>query len=206
MPRSRFTRLRRALVPIVAAAGAVVAIAACGSSGVEGPPATVALADTASAAVNPVTVSPFPGTPDASPTTQISFLGGAGTTVSDVKVVGSHTGSHSGKLERYSTGTGESFIPSTAFTPGEKVTVSARVSQGGSRAAIVRTNFSIGFMVPSSQAQFPAHPGDSAAVQHYLSEPAITPSTVHITTPAQAGATPGDFFLAPYQGAGRRAR
>ena len=202
MPRSRLTRRARALVPVAAAALVALAVAACGSSGVSGPPAKIELADTASAAVNPVTVSPFPGTPDASPTTQISFLGGPGTTVSAVTVVGSHSGSHSGRLERYSTATGESFLPSTAFTPGEKVTVTARVREGTAHTSTVHTTFSIGFEVPSNQAQFPAQPGDSAAVQHYLSAPAITPSSVRITTPAQSGATPGDFFLAPYQGAG----
>jgi hypothetical protein len=202
MPTSRLMRHRRALAPLLAAAVTALAITACGSSGVSGPPTTIALADTASAAVNPVTVSPFPGTPDASPTTQISFLGGPGTRVSGVKVVGSHSGSHTGKLEAYSTGTGESFIPSHAFTPGEKVTVSARVSQGTTHTSTVHTSFSIGFMVPSSQDQFPTHPGNTTEVQHYLSAPAIAPSSVRITTPAAAGATPGDFFLAPYQGAG----
>ena len=55
---------------------------------------------------------------------------------------------------------------------------------------------------PISQAQFPTGPGNAADVQHYRSAPQITPSTVRITTPAKTGATPGDFFLAPYQGLG----
>ena len=50
--------------------------------------------------------------------------------------------------------------------------------------------------------QFPLNPGDPHAVQHYLSAPALTPSTVTITTPARAGAAGGDLFLAPYQGLG----
>ncbi|HTA15424.1 MAG TPA: arylsulfotransferase family protein, partial [Solirubrobacteraceae bacterium] len=39
-------------------------------------------------------------------------------------------------------------------------------------------------------------------IQHYVSAPSLTPSTVRITTHAGAGAAPGDLFLAPYQGEG----
>jgi hypothetical protein len=186
---------------VTAASLAALVMVAGGSSGAGAVPSTVALAHPSDAASNAVTVSPLPGTPDASPTTQISFLGGAGTTVSDVRVRGTHSGSHGGRLERYSTGTGESFIPSGAFTPGEQVSVSARVSQQG-HSTTVQTHFSIGFDEPSNQAQFPNNRGNPADVQHYRSAPQITPSTVRITTPAAPGATPGDFFLAPYQGTG----
>ena len=78
-----------------------------------------------------VAVSPQPGTPDASPSTQISFLGGAGTKVSSVRVVGSQSGAHAGVLRAYSTGTGESFLPSHPFRAGEKVTVHATGQRGG---------------------------------------------------------------------------
>jgi len=181
---------------------AAATLGACGSSApVAVAPKTVRVTDFHTAAANPVTVSPLPGTGDANPATQISFLGGAGTTVSDVKVDGSLSGSHSGKLERYSTGTGESFIPSSPFKSGEKVTVTARAGSGGS-SSTVHTSFSVGFQVPSSQAEFPNRPGSAADVQHYQSAPTLTPSSVRVTTPPKAGATPGDFFLAPYQGTG----
>ncbi len=49
---------------------------------------------------NPVTVSPLPGTPDASPATQICFLGAAGLRVLSVSARGSRSGSHSGRLAR----------------------------------------------------------------------------------------------------------
>ena len=188
----------------IAAASSAVALCACGSSSpAAGPiPKTVRVANYAQAAVNPITVSPLPGTADASPATQISFLGGAGTTVSTVRVVGSSSGSHSGKLEPYSTGTGESFMPSTPFVSGERVRVSARVAEGG-RSATVRTSFSVAFQAPVSQAEFPNNRGSAAEVQHYRSAPTITPSSVDVTTPAGAGATTGDLFLAPYQGTGR---
>jgi hypothetical protein len=153
------------------------------------------------ATASTVTVSPLPGTPAASATTQISFLGGAGTTVLDVTVSGSASGRHGGRLEAYSTGTGESFIPARPFVAGEKVMVSARVRQGG-HTTMAQTHFTVGAQAPIGRAEFPAVLGDPADVQHYLSAPTLTPSTVQITTPARSGATPGDFFLAPYQGAG----
>jgi hypothetical protein len=192
---------RRRLASLAATGLALVALGACGSNTVGSPPTSVRNADFSAAAVNPVTVSPLPGTADASPTTQISFLGGAGTTVSDVHAVGSSSGTHGGRIEAYSTGTGESFLPDHPFESGERVTVTARVSQGGG-ARTVSTYFTVAFQAPVSQKQFPQKPGSPADVQHYLSAPTITPSTVRITTPAQSTATPGDLFLAPYQGAG----
>jgi hypothetical protein len=172
-----------------------VGICACGGA----TPATSATlsASVRAAATGGVAVSPQPGTPDASASTQISFLGAAGTKVSDVKVSGSQSGAHSGVLRAYSTGTGESFLPSHPFRAGEKVTVHAQA--GG---AAVSTSFTIAHQAPVSQKQFPLNPGDAKAVQHYSSAPSLTPSTVRITTKAKPGAAPGDLFLAPYQGKG----
>jgi hypothetical protein len=172
-------------------------VCACGgaspttSAALDPGPAVTAASD------NAVAVSPLPGTPDASPSTQISFLGGAGTGVSDVHVVGSHSGVHAGVLRAYSTGTGESFLPAHPFSAGEQVTVHANA--GG---AAVSTTFTIAHQAVVSQKEFPINPGDAHAVQHYSSAPELTPSTVSITTPAKRGATPGDLFLAPYQGQG----
>jgi hypothetical protein len=147
-----------------------------------------------------VAVSPLARTPDASAATQISFLGERGLTVTGVEAIGSRSGHHAGRLERYSTGTGESFVPLRPFAPGEHVSVSARVRRGGLEAT-VRTSFDVAVAAPVSQTQFPPAPGVAAAVQHYLSAPSITPSTVTVTSIAPE-TTPGDFFLAPYQGAG----
>ncbi len=187
------------LAPVLLA----VALSSCGGSATS---ASIALGDEASiaaAAANPVTVSPLPGTPDASPSTQISFLGGAGTTVANVRVVGSHSGAHPGRLQAYSTGTGESFIPDKPFLAGERVTVHALAGAGGGTPnQALTTTFTVAHQASVSQVQFPLNPGDPHAVQHYLSAPELTPSTVTITKPAQAGAAGGDLFLAPYQGLG----
>jgi len=153
------------------------------------------------ASSGPIAVSPADGTPDASPETQISFLGPAGTRVSHVSVVGTRTGVHHGVLRAYSTGTGESFLPARPFTAGERVTVAATVRVGPAVYG-ARTSFVVAHQAPVSQSQFPHNPGDPSAVQHYASAPSIAPSTVRITTAARAGSSPGDLFLAPYQGDG----
>ena len=194
----------RALRPYCALPALLAAAAAMGACG-GASPATPAVLDAeaavTAAAANPVSVSPLPGTPDASPATQISFLGGPRTRVADVRVVGSRSGPHAGVLRPYSTGTGDSFLPAHPFLPGERVTVHARVGAGAltQRAS---TTFTIVHQAAVSEREFPINPGDPRAVQHYISAPTLTPSTVTITTPAKPGATPGDLFLAPYQGAG----
>jgi hypothetical protein len=177
------------------ALSAVAGLAACGGAS----PASSAAsnAPVAKPAAGSVAVSPQPGTSDASPSTQISFLGGAGTTVTGVRVVGSSSGAHSGSLRAYSTGTGESFLPSHPFRAGEKVTVHA---QAGGTA--VSSSFTIAHQATVSQKQFALNPGDAHAVQHYSSAPSLTPSSVRITTAAKPSAAPGDLFLAPYQGKG----
>jgi len=182
-----------------------VGLSSCGStSSATTDPPEPTTADAAAAAANPVAVSPEPGTPDASPSTQISFLGVGGNTdprVSAVHVIGSSSGAHAGVLRAYSTGTGESFLPAQPFVPGERVTVSATVEVGGARQA-ASTSFVIAHQAPVSQKEFPINPGDPHAVQHYGTAPSLTPSTLAITTPARPGAAPGDLFLAPYQGVG----
>jgi len=194
LPRGHRQSRFRCAAAALATAAAAVALAAPGSGA-----AVTRTASVLSAAA--VTVSPLPGTPDASPATQISFLAGPDTTVSDVRVLGSHSGHHAGRLEAYSTATGESFIPNRAFAPGERVHVSARVQQG-KLSTTVTTSFRVAVQAPANQTEFQPAAGDAADVAHYLSAPSLTPSTVTVTSVAGAATTPGDFFLAPYQGTG----
>ncbi len=193
----------RIATPVLAAALLAVALSSCGGSTSSASVTLDDSAEVAAAAANAVTVSPLPGTPDASPATQISFLGGAGTQIANVRVVGSHSGVHPGRLEAYSTGTGESFLPAKPFVPGERVSVHAMVGTGtGTPTQAVTTTFTVAHQAAVSQEEFPRNPGDPHSVQHYLSAPSLTPSTVTVTTPARAGAASGDLFLAPYQGVG----
>ncbi|MCW3019746.1 MAG: ArsR family transcriptional regulator, partial [Solirubrobacterales bacterium] len=138
----------RVTAPIVALAMGV-GLCACGSAA---PAASPAFEDTSAsgAAASPVAVSPQPGTPDASPSTQISFLGPHGTHVAEVHVVGSHSGAHAGVLRAYSTGTGESFLPAHRFATGERVKVSARVTVGTTSYA-ASTSFTVAHQASVSQ-------------------------------------------------------
>lgn len=197
----------RSLFPLAAAA-LCAGLCGCGESVFSSADAAsvTPTRELAEAKANAVAVSPIPGTEDASPYTQISFLGPTGTKVSNVSVVGSHSGNHSGKLRRYSTGTGESFLLNKPLTPGEQVAVHALVGFGPTHPATpskpVTSVFTVARQASVSQSEFPKEPGDGKAIQHFLSAPSLTPSTVSIATPAQAGAAPGDLFMAPYQGLG----
>jgi hypothetical protein len=190
---------------LLACAGPALGLCGCGDS-VFSTAAAASITparELAEAKANPLAVSPIPGTEDASPYTQISFLGPRGTRVSNVSVVGSRSGNHSGKLRRYSTGTGESFLLNKPLAPGEQVAVHALASTGsGPPSKPVTSVFTVARQASVSQSEFAKEPGDASAVQHYASAPALTPSTVTITTPAQPGSAPGDLFLAPYQGLG----
>lgn len=190
----RATVLSTALVALGVAGGG------CGEAG--SAQARLSPAGTlAEARANSVAVSPLPGTEDASRSTQISFLGPAGTKVTDVSVVGSRSGQHSGKLEPYSTGTGESFLVNKPFEPGEQVAVHALVGVGTPQEPVTSV-FTIAHQASVSQAPFPLSPGDARARQRYDTLPGVAPTTVRLTTPPQPGAAPGYLFLAPYQGAG----
>lgn len=190
----------RAALALAALAALGVGAAACGDSG------TVAVTLTPDntrpeAQANAVAVSPQPGTEDASPDSQISFLGPAGTKVNDVSVTGSESGPHAGKIEPYSTGTGASYVLAKPFVQGERVSVRALVGRGEPRRPVTSV-FTVAHQAPVSQSEFPKTSGNPAAVQHFATQPYATPSTVTVSTPPRPGAAPGYLFLAPYQGYG----
>lgn len=187
-----------ATVPAVAARAILVATLGAAAAALVLPTAAITAASPAAPAV---TVSPLPGTPDASARTQISFLGGPGARVESVSAVGSRSGRHAGRIEEYSTGDGASFLPNRPFSAAETVRVTAVVADDGATAT-QRTTFTVATQAHVDRAGFPPQAGDRAAVQHYLSAPTLSPSTVRITTAAAPRATAGDLFFAPYQGSG----
>jgi hypothetical protein len=149
-----------------------------------------------------VTLSPLNGTPDASPHTQISFLGVPAGQISDVSVKGSRSGSHSGELRSYASAAGASFLPARGFSEGERVTVSAVVGARG-HAARVGASFTIArlvsFPLPAGRTPPAAKPG---ANQSFVSEPTLQPPSVAVTTSSPAAA-PGDIFLTANAGRGQ---
>jgi hypothetical protein len=148
-----------------------------------------------------VTVSPLAGSRDASPQTQISFLGMPAGELSAISVVGSRTGAHSGRLLGYSQGDGASFVPSRPFAEGERVTVRARLRAGG-RVSALLDEFAIAYEDPISTTPRTIRLGTPAEEQSFHSRPELHPPVLAVTVSASAAA-PGDEFVAPYGGPGQ---
>jgi hypothetical protein len=176
-------------------------IGRCSSGALAAAVATAALGAMASGA-QAVTLSPLNGTPDASPDTQISFLGAPAAQIADVSVTGSRSGSHSGTLRSYASAAGASFLPARGFSQGERVTVSALVGPRG-HAARVGTSFTVARLVsyplPPGRTPPAAKPG---ANQSFVSQPTLQPPTVRVTTSSPA-ASSGDIFLTADGGRGQ---
>jgi Arylsulfotransferase (ASST) len=149
-----------------------------------------------------VTVSPLPGSRDASPLTQVSFLGVPASELSAVLVRGSRTGSHAGRLEPYSQGDGASFVPAKPFRPGETVSVRATLT---SSAATIPISYSFQIAVPDTFGEAggstPPAPKPSE-YQAFRSRPDLRPPTVTVTAHAP-GTSPGELLLGPYSGPGQ---
>ena len=123
---------------------------------------------------------------------------------SDVKVVGSRSGSHTGRLEAYSTGTGESFLPATPFAQGEHGHASARASR---QAAADVDRARPASRSPSSRRSARR---SSPTTRQNRRRRAALPLGARRSRRRPCGSrrrrraapTPGDLFLAPYQGTG----
>jgi Arylsulfotransferase (ASST) len=148
-----------------------------------------------------VTVSPLSGSRDATPRTQVSFLGVPAGAISHVSVVGSQSGAHAGRLLAYSQGDGASFVPSRPFVEGERVEVRAEVRVGGS-TDVVRDEFAIAEQDILTTTPETIHPGSAAEVQSFHSRPELRPPIVSVTTSSPSLA-PGYEFAAPYTGPGQ---
>ncbi len=144
-----------------------------------------------------VTISPLPGTRDASPSTQISFLGVAANEIRNVSVIGSRSGVHSGQLRSYESAPGASFLPSKPFVEGEQVRVSALIgSSAGARKVtsaftVARHDYAYRFRPLPKPG--PPRPG---TFQSFVSAPSLQAPLVSVTADS-AGASSGDIFLAP---------
>jgi hypothetical protein len=148
-----------------------------------------------------VTVSPLPGSRDASPLTQISFLGVPAGELRVISVVGSRTGAHSGRLAAYSQGDGASFLPSRPFAEGERVTVRGQLRAGGPARALL-DQFAIAHEDRITSTPETIHSGVPAQVQKFRSRPTLRPPVVTVTA-RSATVAPGDEFVAPYSGPGQ---
>jgi hypothetical protein len=155
--------------------------------------AAVALSLTGAAIAQAATapmISPQPGTPDASTTTQISIFGVSPGTIESVHVSGSASGTHSGRLERYSHSQGASYVLSKPFTPGETVTALIRIKT----LKLLRDRFTIerpGTTLPvlNDPVMQPAK------LEHFVTEPTLLPPKISVHKGASH--IHGDIFLTP---------
>jgi Arylsulfotransferase (ASST) len=157
--------------------------------------------DNSALQVGSVTVSPLPGSRDASPQAQVSFLGAPSRELRMLSVVGSRTGSHRGRLEAYSDGDGASFVPDRPFAEGERVTVRALVRAGGSGRALL-DQFAVARPDSISSTPEAIHPGRPSEVQSFHSRPDLQPPVLTVTARSPAVAA-GEEFVAPYAGPGQ---
>ena len=89
-----------------------------------------------------VVAYPGPGWRTVSPSTSITFRGLAPARLGAVRVVGSRSGLHRGRLVRSSDGSGATYRPSSPFRPGERVSVTSAVRVVGSTST--RFSFTVG--------------------------------------------------------------
>jgi len=102
-------------------------------------------------------VQPFPGTPDVSPQTDVGFPALRPGQIRTLRVTGSRSGRHLGRLTELPGGGGAAFIPARPFAPGERVTVQATLSSPAAGTATgdpgaTRIGFSFGVAVAAPPA------------------------------------------------------
>jgi hypothetical protein len=146
----------------------------------------------------PLSVSPLPDSFSASATTQISLLGAPAVAVRDVRVRGSITGGHSGRLRAYSQGDGASFVLAKPFRPGETVTVRGRV-RSGARSVHFGFHFTIAHRDVLPHKPMSTPPTRANQVAHFHSRTDLQPPLIVVSARSPLSA-PGYMFAAPYSG------
>jgi Arylsulfotransferase (ASST) len=150
------------------------------------------------AAAAPVSVFPFPGARVASPQTQITFRGVPAAQLGAIQVAGSVTGVHPGAVLSHSDGRGASFVPSTPFRPGERVTVSTGLNViGGARGSFSFTVAQPSGTMPTGK--LPAARRVRGDVLRFASR-GFAPAAVTVNRRPSRHAENGGIFVAPQQG------
>jgi Arylsulfotransferase (ASST) len=143
-----------------------------------------------------VAVYPSPGDRYETPETQIAFRGVSVSKIGAIKVVGSETGVHAGRIVADSDGDGGSFIPVKPFHGRETVTVSTHLRIAGAPSG----TFHFGIEQPRRPLTAAPLPlVRSAAVQHFRANPGLNPASVTVTE-NRAPASDGDIFVTPQFG------
>jgi len=153
----------------------------------------LASADAASAGKRSwVSVFPSPGTPVASDLTTFSFRGIPAARLGPVRVVGSKSGRHGGRLLGHSDGRGVSFIPKRRFRRGEVVRVYSRKKLVGAPSGNFHVR--IGRFPDDGRKSLTRRPANRFPA--LVSRPGLRPPVlkVHSATP---DAGPGKILFAP---------
>jgi arylsulfotransferase ASST len=150
----------------------------------------LAICPTAALAAGKLAISPAPGTPDASPQTQISLLGVRPSRLGSVRVTGALSGAHSGRLRRYSHARGASFVLAQPLTQGERVNVTVSI-RGRSPLRYSFTVARLGRVQPVLNINVT----QPSKLEQFVSEPALLPPRV--TTLKRSSRVSGDIFLTP---------
>lgn len=149
-------------------------------------------------------VIPFPGTPDASPSSHIIFSSLTASALGSVTVSGSSSGTHAGHLVALPDAAGTAFVPDYAFVPGEQVQVTANLTSSAAGTAsgdpgATVLSFSFTVAVPVSFGSAVQPPGTSASpTQSFRSAPGLHPPVVSATSDPDTRS--GDIFLTPQLG------
>jgi hypothetical protein len=175
-----------ALVAASLAAGAVGPVAGAAARSAAG-----AAARSAAARAPAITVSPLPGTPDASPSTQISVLGVAPARLRSIRVTGSSSGLLRGAFHAYSGRRGASFVLRRPLTQGERVSVVLHIRGLPTR----RWSFTAARLAPTPPTlNLPLE--QPAKLQHFVSRPDLTPPKITVLKRTSASSS-SDIFLTP---------
>ena len=172
---------------------------------------TAAVAGPASAAVpassQGLHVIPFPGTPDASPVSNVIFSALRPSEIETVLVTGSSSGVHIGHLTALPDHAGTAFVPDTRFTTGERVSVSVTLTSAEAGTASgdpgsSRLSFSFTIAVPPERRPLGSHPPPTARAaatsactgcQRFHSIAGLNPPAIKAT--ADPDTRSGDIFL-----------
>jgi arylsulfotransferase ASST len=150
------------------------------------------------AASGPVAVFPIPGAHFAAPSTQITFRGVPASQFGAIRVTGSKSGAHAGRVLSDSDGQGGSFLPAKPFRAGEKVTVKTRMNIVGAGGGTYTFNVAVpAGRIPSAPPLVaPRVRGD---VQRFQSAPQLFAPALTVSK-LPRGAAPGDLFVGPQAG------
>ena len=170
---------------IIHAGVAALTVAVVATAGLAGPTAFAdGLAGAATSQAKAVAVSPSPGDRFATPQTAISFLGVTPAALGTVRVTGSRSGAHPGRLVADPEGA-TIWKPRAPFVPGERVTVHTAVTIAGARGHSF--SFTVARIAPHAPEALPLAGGTGPSAT--VSASATPTGRASSSPPSQAAAT-----------------